>query len=261
MIDWLAGMTDRFAVRDVRRPLRAAGVLSVALFTKDSIDRVREAIDMVELVGAQDRPAARRQPLAGAVPVPRRAHAVVLGQPRGQALLLLRLPEGRRRDRLRAGGRGARLPGGGRDARRALQRPARARGRRSRGRQASGSSGSACSGLLDRTARFYASFLESSEEAAKARAYLAERGLLRGGAERVPGGVLAERVGPGAGGRPAGRLLTAGAARRRAWRSATDAATSTTASAAGSCSRSRTPAAGCSDSGPARCRRDAGRST
>ena len=32
-------------------------------------------------------------------------------------------------------------------------------------------------GLLDRTARFYASYLQSSEEAAKARAYLAERGF------------------------------------------------------------------------------------
>ena len=233
----------------------------MALFTKDSIDRVRDAIDMVELVGAKTDLRRVGTPLAGAVPVPRRAHAVVLGQSRGQALLLLRLPEGRRRDRLRAGGGGARLPGGGRDAGRALQRPGRARGRRSRGRQAQEATRAAARparphGALLRVVSWRARRRRPRRGPTSPSAGFAEEVL-----KRVPGGLRAERVGPGAGGRPAGRLLAAGAGWTRAWPSATTPATSTTASAGGSCSRWPTPAAGCSDSARARCRRGAGRST
>ena len=114
----LAGGDDR-PLRDplVRGPVAAAGVLTMALFTRDSIDRLRDAVDMVDLVGTQDRPAPGRDALDRAVPVPRRAHPVVLGQRRGEALLLLRLPGQGRRVRLRRAGGGARLPRGGRAAR------------------------------------------------------------------------------------------------------------------------------------------------
>ena len=116
VVDWLAGMTDRFAIRAFSDLSLPAGVLTMALFTRDSIDRLRDAVDMVDLVGTQDRPAPRGVALDRAVPVPRRAHAVVLGQRRGEALLLLRLPGQGRRLRLRRADRGARLPRGGRAA-------------------------------------------------------------------------------------------------------------------------------------------------
>ena len=60
--------------------------------------------------------------------------------------------------------------------------------------------------LLARTASFYGSFLWEAREAAKARSYLAGRGLGRGGAEGVRRRLRAERLGPGADARPAGRL-------------------------------------------------------
>ena len=94
-----------------------------------------------------------------AVPVPRRAHAVVLRQRRGEALPLLRLPGEGRRDSLRRGDRGARLPRGGRAAGRALRRRARARERGSAGRAAPRAGASGCCTLLERTAGYYASYL------------------------------------------------------------------------------------------------------
>ena len=52
--DRLAGRDDRpLRGAYLRRPLPSARILSVALFTKDSIDRVREAVDMVGLVGTK----------------------------------------------------------------------------------------------------------------------------------------------------------------------------------------------------------------
>ena len=57
---------------------------------------------MVELVGGAHRPAPRRHALDRALPVPRRAHAVVLGQRREEALPLLRLRRVGRRDQVRA---------------------------------------------------------------------------------------------------------------------------------------------------------------
>ena len=85
VIDWLAGMTDRFAVRDVRRPLAAAGVLSRGPLHQ-GLDRAgarRRRHGRAR--GREDRPAARRQPLAGPLPLPRRAHAVVLRQRRARS--------------------------------------------------------------------------------------------------------------------------------------------------------------------------------
>ena len=234
----------------------------MALFTKDSIDRVRDAVDMVDLVGHEDRPAPGGHALDRAVPVPRRAHAVVLGQRRGEALLLLRLRRGRRRLRVRPADRGARLPRGGRVAGRAATNVrARAGGRgpaaeeRRRRRER----------LLDAArARERAStraYSGSRQEAAPAREYLACRGL----AEEVlrefrvgysPSAWDRVIAGRAADGFSEQELVAAGLAQRGA-----RAAASTTASAGGSCSRWRTRAGGCSASAHARWARAAGRST
>ena len=172
----------------------------MALFTKDSIDRVRDAVDMVDLVGAKTDLRRVGHALDRALPVPRRAHAVVLGQPRGEALLLLRLPGG-------GDAFGFVQETEGLDFREAVEMlaerysvRARARGRGPARRRSAGGSASGCSKLLDRTARFYARTSGSSEEAAKAREYLAERGLAEEVLQRVPGRLLAERLGPGPGG-------------------------------------------------------------
>ena len=85
--DYLAGMTDRYCIRaytelDVPRGVRRASVAGVALYTDESKERVRDAVDFVELVSARTelRRAGAAQ-LRGAVPVPRRAHAVVRHRP------------------------------------------------------------------------------------------------------------------------------------------------------------------------------------
>ena len=166
---------------------------------------------MVELVGAKTDLRRVGSRWTGPVPVPRRAHAVVLGQRRAEALPLLRLRGQGRRDRVRAGDRGARLPRGGRAARRALRRGARARARGPARRGAPRAGGSGCTALLDRATRFYATYLWESAEAAQAREYLAGPRPGRGGAARVPRRLLAERVGPGARGAPARRVHPGGA--------------------------------------------------
>ena len=65
--------------------------------------------------------------------------------------------------------------------------------------------------LLDRAARFYASYLWESGEAAAAREYLAGRGLSEGDPAWVPGRLLAQRLGPYADGRAPRRVLGRGA--------------------------------------------------
>ena len=70
----------------------------MARYTDDSKERVRDAVDMVDLVGARTELQARRAPTAtGPVPVPRGAHAVVRHQPGQEGLPLLRLPGAGRR--------------------------------------------------------------------------------------------------------------------------------------------------------------------
>ena len=56
--DYLAGMTDRYCIRALHRAGGAAGVRplalpAVALYTNESRDRVRDAVDFVELVSAR----------------------------------------------------------------------------------------------------------------------------------------------------------------------------------------------------------------
>ena len=175
-----------------------------------TVERVKEAADIVEIDLRAHRPAAPGRALHGAVPVPRGAHAVVLGRPAGEALPLLRLRGGRRRDQVRRGEGGARVSRGGRGARRALRGRARARGARTRGprrrESAARGSGSCSSGPPPSTRRF----LWDSPQAAKARDYLAGRGLGEEVLRAFGGRLRAERLGPGADARPAGGLLGRG---------------------------------------------------
>ena len=109
----------------------------MARYTDDSRERVRDAVDFAELVGARtELRAAGQRRLTGPVPVPRRAHALVRHRPRREALPLLRLRGGRRRLQVRHGDGGARLRRRARVARRARGDRARARGRGSARRRA-----------------------------------------------------------------------------------------------------------------------------
>ena len=102
----------------------------MARYTRDSRERVRDAVDFVELVGARTelKPAGPRR-MTGPVPVPRGADAVVRHRPGREALPLLRLRGGRRHLHVRHGDGGARLRHGARVARRAREHRARARDR------------------------------------------------------------------------------------------------------------------------------------
>ena len=81
----------------VRAARRAARVSYVSRVTA-GVDRARPAAaDIVEVVSGHTELRRRARATLGPVPVPRRAHAVVLGRPGREALLLLRLPGRRRR--------------------------------------------------------------------------------------------------------------------------------------------------------------------
>ena len=214
---------DRLPRRD-DRPLRdpgfeeltvpqASGVSAtlMARYTDDSRERVRDAVDFVELVGARTelRRAGPRR-ITGAVPVPRRAHAVVRHRPGREALPLLRLRRGRRRLQVRAWRRRGSTSASalellaeryGVAARAREEDPRDAERRRRRERLLA---------LLERTAAYYVRVLWESDEAAAAREYLLSRGLEEAYAARVPRRLLAERVGPRAD-RPRGAPASASA--------------------------------------------------
>ena len=86
------------------------------------------AADMVEVVSGRTLAAQGRRALLGPLPVPRGADAELLGQPGRQALPLLRLRQGRRRDHVRPRDGEPRLRRRGRVAGRALPGHARVRG-------------------------------------------------------------------------------------------------------------------------------------
>jgi DNA primase len=148
----------------------------MALFTKDSIERVRDTVDMVELVGAKTdlrRVGSRwsglcpfheeRTPSFSVDPENKLYHCFgcgVGGDAIGfvQAMEALDFPEAVESLAERYNVR----------VEREDDDPAAERRRRRRER---------LYGLLDRTARFYASYLRDSEEAARAREYLGSRGL------------------------------------------------------------------------------------
>ena len=148
----------------------------MALFTKDSIDRVRDAIDMVELVGAKTdlrRAGTRWQGLCPfhdertpsfSVNPEEKLYYCFGCQKGGDAIGFVQEVEGLdfpEAVEMLAERYNVRIE-------REDDDPEADRRRKQRERLLS---------LLDRTARYYASFLESSGEAAKARAYLAERGF------------------------------------------------------------------------------------
>ena len=123
VIDYLAGMTDRFAIRAWTERFVPQGLRALMARYTRRLARARPRRG--RLRGARRRahraasaPGARR--LHGAVPVPRRAHAVVRHRPGREALPLLRLRRGRRRLHVRDGDRGARLRRRAGVARRAL---------------------------------------------------------------------------------------------------------------------------------------------
>ena len=148
----------------------------MALFTKDSIDRVRDAIDMVELVGAKTdlrRAGTRWQGLCPfhdertpsfSVNPEEKLYYCFGCQKGGDAIGFVQEVEGLdfpEAVEMLAERYNVRVE-------REDDDPEADKRRKQRDRLL---------GLLDRTARYYASFLESSAEAAKARAYLAERGF------------------------------------------------------------------------------------
>jgi DNA primase len=148
----------------------------MALFTKDSIDRVREAVDMVELVGAKTdlrRVGSRftglcpfhdeRTPSFSVDAERKLYHCFGCGEG-GDAIRFVQETEALDfPEAVESLGEryGVRLE-------REEDDPAAERRRRRRERLLA---------LLERTAGFYASYLRDSAEAAKARAYLAGRGL------------------------------------------------------------------------------------
>ena len=175
--DYIAGMTDRYA----HRPLDRAddprgGEVLVALISPDSLERVKQAADIVEVVSAHTdlkRQGARmvglcpfheeRTPSFSVDPQEKLYHCFGCGVG-GDTIKFVEEKEGlgfAEAVELLADRYGVELEREREDP----QAEARRQQRRKLGE------------LLDRTASFYASYLWDSEEAGKARAYLAERGL------------------------------------------------------------------------------------
>ena len=173
-----------------------------------------------------DAAAQGRRALHGPLPVPRGADAELLGQPGRQALPLLRLRQGGRRDHVRPRDREPRLRRRGRVAGRALPRHARVRGDVAAARGAR-KRRDRLHAVLDQAAAFYERHLWETAAGAPVREYLAEpRASARrsaassGSASRRASGLAREGAGEG--------LHARRAARRRARR--TRAATTTSRS-------------------------------
>ena len=116
--------------------------------------------------------------------------------------------------------------------------------------------------LLARTTIFYERFLWDSAEAAGARAYLGGRGLEREHPARVPRRLRPERVGPRAARLPPQRLLRGASSTPPGWPSARSrTGAPTTASVSASSFRWLTYAGGSSATAPARCATTSGPST
>ena len=209
---------------------------------------------MVDLVSSRMELQARgRQPPDRPVPVSRRAHAVVRDQPGREGLPLLRLPGLGRRVHVRHGDRGRRLQGRARAASPTATRSRSSSRTRTRRRPSSASAASGCSSCSSARRRSTCASCGSPREAARAREYLAERGLRGGDAARVSRRLRAERVGHRAQRLAARRLRQPRALRRRPGAEVAEpAGASTTASARRSSSRSPTRAGACAASPGAR---------
>ncbi len=149
----------------------------MALISPESLERVKQAADIVEVISAHTDLRRQGARWVGLCPFHEERTPSFSVDAAGKALPLLRLRGRRRHDQVRRGEGGAGLRRGGRAARRPLRGRARARAGGPAGRGARASSAAASSELLDRTAAFYAAYLWDSDEAGKAREYLAERGL------------------------------------------------------------------------------------
>ena len=136
IVDYLSGMTDRFALQYAASPL-------VARIKDTSVDAVKAAANIVDLVEARTRLRKVGGRYTGPVPLPPGEDAVVLGLAGSRHVPLLRLRGRRRRDLVRAGDRRARLRRRDRVARRPLLGPARVRGLDAGGGRAAQAQGAA----------------------------------------------------------------------------------------------------------------------
>ena len=262
VIDYLAGMTDRFAIRAWTERVVPAGPAGLmARYTDDSASASATRSTSWSSSARGPSCASAGAAATRAVPVPRRADAVVRDRPGREALPLLRLRRGRRRLQVRDGDRGARL-------RVALESLAERYGvelereaEDPRGGRAPRARATGCSRCSSAPPRTTCGCCGSRDEAADARAYLLGRGLSEGDAARVPRRLLADGVGPGAERPRGGRATRTRSCSPPGWPCAAARAGSTTASAAGSCSRLPTSAGACSGSARGRCATTRGRST
>ena len=192
--------------------LRPLALAAMALYTNESKDRVRDAVDFVELVSA--RTELRRAGPAryeGLCPFHDERTPSFGIDPDPEGLPLLRLPGLRRRVHVRAGDRGRGLQGGARAAGRTLRGGARARaGGPARGRAPPPPRAAA------RAARPHDRLLRALPVGVRQRpggpaSTWPGRGLGEEILQRVPGRLRAQRLGPGAAGLAHGRVLRAGA--------------------------------------------------
>ena len=223
--DYIAGMTDRFCIREfealaVPRAFASLAQLSGPLHARLQGAGPRRGRHGRPRVGAHRAAAGRRQPLRGAVPVPRGAHPVVRDRSRR-----------RRSTTASAAGpaatcsRSCRRPRGWTSsarwsAGRPLRDRARARGGGSREAAARRGRASGCSSCSSARRRSTRGICGSPPRRRGAREYLAGRGLERGDAARVPRRLRAERVGPACWRLAPGRLHRSARSMTPGWRSA-----------------------------------------
>ena len=121
IVEYVAGMTDRFALAYAERPLMAR--------IKDaSVEAVKAATDIVALVEGYTRLRKSGQPLRRPLPVPPGEDAELRRLARPRHVQVLRLRRGRRRDHVRREEGEPRLRRRDRVARRPVRRAARVRG-------------------------------------------------------------------------------------------------------------------------------------
>ena len=163
----------------------------------------------------------RARALRGAVPVPRRAHAVVRDRPVAEGLLLLRLPGLGRRVHVRAGDRGRRLQRRAGAAGRPLRGRARARAGGPSARPSGAAQRERLLELLARTSRLLRALPVGVRGGGGARASTwRARGLGEEILREFRVGYAPERVGPGADAPRGAAGSPSRSCTRRGWRSA-----------------------------------------
>ena len=153
----------------------------MALYTNDSKERVRDAVDMVDLVSSRvelKRAGANR--LTGLCPFHDERTPVVRDQPRREGLPLLRLPGVGRRVHVRHGDRGRGLQGRAGAPRRPLQGRRSSSRTRTRRPPSGASAASGCWSCWSARRRTTCACSGSPRRRRKAREYLAGRGLEEG---------------------------------------------------------------------------------